>query len=52
MRAFTFSRELRVIVGSEPVFTRPLRDGDDEQGLGADLLRTFLNDGWARAPQA
>ena len=45
MRAFTFSRELRVTVGTEPVFTRWLRDGDDEQALSADILRSFLNDG-------
>ena len=40
VRAFTFSRELRITVGPEPVFTRRLRDGDDEQALSADILRT------------
>ena len=52
VRAFTFRRELRVTVGPEPVFTRQLRDGDDEQAMGAGILRTFLNDGWTQAPRA
>ena len=49
VRAFTFSRELRVTVGPEPVFTRQLRDRDDEQTMSADILRTFLSDGWTRS---
>ena len=48
VRAFTFGRELRVTVGSEPVFTRSLRDGDDEQAMSADILRAFLSDGWTQ----
>jgi hypothetical protein len=52
VRAFAFSCELRVTVGPEPVFTRQLQDGDDEQAMSADILRTFLNDGWMQEPQA
>jgi hypothetical protein len=53
VRNFSFGRQLRVMVGGEPVFTRLLRD-DDAQAVGslsAETLKAFVQAGWRESPE-